>query len=402
MSDLLIIGAGPAGLAAAISGAKQGLEVTVIDEFPKAGGRLLGQLYQEPDGSWWNGVEVSSQLCREAEQLRVTIQCNVSVFDLSPAEEGWTVYTSKGIFRARKLLLATGSTETPLPIPGWTNPGVMSVGAAQVMTNVHRVKPGDSCVIIGTNVLSMAIAQELIKCGIEVKGMYIPLKSTVTGKEGEPVRAFESLMRLSHLAPSNLLRQAGKIGRRIRPDLSLRFFPASGMTVGGIPIHLKTAASEIRAMDGSLAVKTVKVRPDGSAVEGTGKEVLADFVCISGGLAPMSELASIAGCSFKYIPELGGHVPIHNERMQTNVPGLYAAGNITGVESAKVALKQGTVAGLAIAAEIKGQTEAAEQAIRQAMIDVASTRANALIQFKPGIEEARAKMYEEEKIPTVV
>jgi len=397
MTDLLIIGAGPAGLSAAIGAAGQGVMVTVIDEFPKAGGRLLGQLYQEPDGNWWNGMDLGAKLQKQAEELEVDIRCGVSVFDLTEAGDGWIVYSSKGVFRAKKLLLATGATETPLPIPGWTKPGVISVGAAQVMTNVHRVKPGNSCVIVGANVLSMAIAQELIQCGITIKGMYLPLKSPVTGHEGEPVRAFESLMSLSHLAPSYLLRKAGAFGKKINPGLSIRFFPAGGMKVGGIPIHLKTAAAEIVETGNALTVKTLKLTADGDAVKGSEGSVEADFVCISGGLAPMSELASVAGCKFKYIPQLGGHVPVHNERMQTNVPGLYVAGNITGVESAKVALKQGTVAGISAAAELIGTADELEGMIRQAIDDVVRTRAEALIQFKPGIDDARTELYREQR-----
>ena len=140
--NLLIIGAGPAGLNAAIAAAEEGLKVKIIDEFTKVGGRLLGQLHQESTGNWWNGIEVATGLHEKAVHLGVKIECGVSVYDLEQSEFGWKAYTSQGIEKTDKLLLATGATEVPNPIPGWTIPGVMSIGAAQVMGNVHRVKPG--------------------------------------------------------------------------------------------------------------------------------------------------------------------------------------------------------------------------------------------------------------------
>lgn len=395
MLSLLIVGAGPAGLNAAIAAAQQGIDVKVIDEFPKAGGRLLGQLYQEPSGEWWNGIEISESLYEQALKLGVDIQCEVSVFDISPSKAGWTVFTSEGPMKARKLLLATGATETPVPLPGWTLPGVMSIGAAQVMGNVHRLKPGNTCVIIGANVLSLAIAQELLLCGVQVKGIFIPAMNSVTRNEGSPVKVLASLMRLTHLAPSYILRQAGKIAKYISPEFTINFFPKAGIKMNGIPIHLKACASEIVETSTGLGVKTVKVKIDGTQINGSEDIIDADFVCISGGLAPMSELAAIAGCSFRYIPELGGHVPIHNERMRTNVPNLYVAGNITGVESAKVALVQGKVAGLTIAADVKGSSNEMERAIQKAMDEVNETRADALIQFQPGIHQARERLYEQ-------
>ncbi|MEC2497174.1 FAD-dependent oxidoreductase, partial [Bacillus cereus] len=93
MSDVIIIGAGPAGLSASISCARFGLKVLVIDEFMKPGGRLLGQLHQEPTGEWWNGIKESKRLHEEAESLSVHIRCGVSVYNLDRDENNWFVHT---------------------------------------------------------------------------------------------------------------------------------------------------------------------------------------------------------------------------------------------------------------------------------------------------------------------
>ncbi|MED2941394.1 NAD(P)/FAD-dependent oxidoreductase [Bacillus swezeyi] len=393
MRDLLIVGAGPAGLSAAIEAAEQGLNVRVIDEFPRVGGRLLGQLHQEPNGEWWNGISESEKLHIRALTAGVDIQCETSVYDIEKREAGWRVHTSNGVLKSKALLLATGASETPIPVAGWTLPGVISIGAAQVMGNVYRVKPGQSCVIIGANVLSMAIANELRLCGVDVKEIMIPKSSLVSNEAGEPTSVLKSLTKLTHLAPNALLRQLGKAGKLLPPSLVAKCYPASGIKMFGIPIKVKTAALEILGDKQVTGVRTTKVTASGAPIPGTEKIVEADVVCISGGLTPMAELASIIGCSFQYVPELGGHIPVHSENMQTNIPHLYVAGNITGVESAKVAMAQGKVAGLTIAAEISNRTGELDELIHQAIHFVRKTRAEALIQFQPNIPKAREQLY---------
>lgn len=118
MRDVIIIGAGPAGLSASISCARFGLNVLVIDEFMKPGGRLLGQLHQEPTGEWWNGIEESKRLHEEAKSLSVEIQCGVSVFNLDKDESNWFVHTNIGTLEAPFVLLATGAAEYSIP-PSW-------------------------------------------------------------------------------------------------------------------------------------------------------------------------------------------------------------------------------------------------------------------------------------------
>ncbi|WP_394236001.1 NAD(P)/FAD-dependent oxidoreductase [Niallia oryzisoli] len=390
MIDLAIVGAGPAGLSAAISAAENGLKVTIIDEFVKPGGRLLGQLHEEPDGKWVNGITEAEKLFKRAIQLGVIIKCGVSVYDLVQLDSGWCLYTTGSSIKAKSLLLATGASETAIPIPGWTLPGVMSVGAAQVMGNVHRVKPGENGMIIGVNVLSVAIARELQLCGVNIKGIILPQPSLISGNASNPEKNMESLLRLAHLAPSPLIRFGGKL---VNPKLGARLYPKNGFKMWGIPIQLRKAAIEILGDNQVDGVRIADITATGEIVPGTEKVVPVDFVCIAGGLTPLSELAAVAGCSFRHIPQLGGHIPLHNERMQTNLKGLYVAGNITGVESAKVAMAQGKVAGLSIAAQRKTSSNRMDNQIQEAIENVKETRRKALIQFQPGIEDARSQLY---------
>ncbi|MCM3146539.1 FAD-dependent oxidoreductase [Brevibacillus sp. MER 51] len=389
MIDLLIIGAGPAGLSAAIASAKQGLAVRVVDEFYRPGGRLLGQLHEEPNGVWWNGLDEAARLTEEAIGLGVEIRCGVSVFHLTQSQNGWIVSTTVGEMIAPLLLIATGASEAAVPVPGWTLPGVMSIGAAQVMTNVQRVRVGQRGVVIGINILSVAISRELQLAGITVDRMILPPRTTVSGTAGQPQAVMQSLLRVAHLAPSLMIRLGSKLmGNSWMQKLAVSLYPSNGFSMWDIPIQLRAAALEIVGTFQVEGVRIARVDADGSPIAGTEQFIPADFVCIAGGLSPLAELAAIAGCPFAYVPSLGGHVPLHNESMQTAVPGLYVAGNITGIESAKVAMAQGTVAGLSIA-KARGKLKN-EQPLSDAIQQVKIVRQNATIQFHPDIVAGRA------------
>ncbi|MRD38277.1 FAD-dependent oxidoreductase [Bacillus thuringiensis] len=395
MSDVIIIGAGPAGLSASISCARFGLKVLVIDEFMKPGGRLLGQLHQEPTGEWWNGIEESKRLHEEAGSLSVHIRCGVSVYNLDRDENNWFVHTNIGTLEAPFVLLATGAAEYAIPLPGWTLPGVMSIGAAQVMTNVHRVQVGKKGIIIGANILSFAILSELQLAGIKVDHIVLPEKSELSQKAGEPEEVLNSLLNVAHLAPSAILRIGSHFMKFdwIR-KAGLTFYPNSGMKINGTPLHLRKAALEIIGTDQVEGVRVANIDSKGNVINGSEKIYEADFVCIAGGLYPLAELAAVAGCPFHYISELGGHVPLHSETMETPLHGLFVAGNITGIESGKIAMAQGTVAGLSIAKYASKKRDIVDQQLSHAMQNVHFVRQKAAIQFNPMVDIGRRKMNE--------
>lgn len=393
MFDVVIIGAGPAGLSAANICREYQLKVVVVDEFIKPGGRLLGQLHQEPDGTWWNGIEEAKKLTSRAEQLGVDICCGVSVHDINNQDGIWSIHTNQETFKAANLLLATGAAETPVPIPGWTLPGVMSIGAAQVMANVHRVRVGKKGVVVGINVLSAAITRELQLAGIDIACMALPAVNHITKDAGHPEKVMESLLRISHLAPSAFIRMGSKLVKSSwMQGLALKFLPKKGIKMWDMPIHLKKCVTQINGKNQVESVTICDVRPDGTIIEESAQQMEVDFVCIAGGLYPLAELAAIAGCPFQFIPELGGHVPVHNEKMETMLDGLYVAGNITGIESAKVAIAQGNVAGFSIVNRAFPNNKETIEHLRDAILNVHTTRNNASIQFHPGITDGRERL----------
>lgn len=99
-------------------------------------------------------------------------------------------------------------------------------------------------------------------------------------------------------------------------------------------------------------MEIVKLDDNWKPVVNSKKEIEADAVCIATGLTPLIELAFLAGCKLSYINELGGHIPIHNEYMETTVDGIYVAGDITGIEEANTAMEEGRLAGISVASSL--------------------------------------------------
>lgn len=267
----------------------------------------------------------------------------------------------------------------------------MSVGAAQVMTNVHRVKPGKRGVIVGVNVLSSAIAMELQLAGVQVAAITLPPATLLTEGNSHPLEVMNSLLHVAHMAPSPFVKMGSKFMKNdFMKKLGITFYPKNGVKMWDIPIMLRKAVIEIVGKNQVEGVVLATVNTDGSIVKGSEQRIKADFICIAGGLYPLAELASLAGCPFHYIEQLGGFIPLHNEQMETNLEGLYVAGNITGIEGAKVALAQGEVAALTIAQRLNGG--ASNHDIKLAIQAVEKTRAIAHIQFHPEILAGRQQM----------
>src|SRR5699024_9642876 len=138
--------------------------------------------------------------------------------------------------------------------------GVMSIGAAQVMTNVHRVSVGDKGIVVGVNVLSAAIARELQLAGTELHSMALPASNVVSEDQAHPKKVMERLVRIAHLAPSAFIKFGSKFAKAsfIR-NLAVQFYPKGGVKMWGMPIHVRKAISKINGTDKVESVTMVDV-----------------------------------------------------------------------------------------------------------------------------------------------
>ena len=311
-TELAVIGAGPAGLCAAIEAAKNGVDVTVFDENLKPGGQLFKQIHRffgsEEHMAGIRGFDIGNILLEDAKKYKVKVLLNNIVWGLFPdLKLGISNGKSVEIYQANKIVIAAGAMENSLSFPGWTLPNIMGAGAAQTMINVNRILPGKKVVTIGSGNVGLIVSYQLIQAGAEV------------------VAVVEALPKIG--------------GYQVH---------GSKITRMGIPIltnHTITGA------DGENSVEKVtiaKVDNKFNVIKGSGFKLDTDLVCIAVGLRPMAELCWMVGVKSIYISGLGGHIPIHDENMQTTLPGVYIAGDVTGIEEASTAMEEGKLAGIAI------------------------------------------------------
>jgi len=316
--EVVIVGGGPSGLSAAIETAKNGAEVLLIDENLRAGGQLFKQIHKffgsSAHHSGTRGIEIGAQLLKEAEKYGVETWLNSVVVGLF-REKKLAVEKKKADgsskleeIKADKIVLATGASENAISFKGWTLPGVMGAGAAQTMANIHRVLPGERILMIGSGNVGLIVSYQLLQAGAEVIGIV----EAAPGVGGYGVHA-------------------AKIRR------------------AGVPIYTSHTILEARGKEEVEEAVIAEVDADWQPVAGTEKVLKVDTIAIAAGLKPLLELATMHGCKCSFVPQLGGWVPLHNQKMESTVEGIYIVGDATGVEEANTALEEGRLAGISIA-----------------------------------------------------
>lgn len=213
-----------------------------------------------------------------------------------------------GQLKAKRILLATGANENPLPFPGWTLPGVMGAGAVQTLMNIQRVLPGKRALMVGAGNVGLIVAYHIIQAGAEV----------VKVVEGRPI--------------------IGGWGVH-----------ASKLTRFGVSVETSMTIKRAEGNERVERAVLIKIDKDWNEIPGTEKSLDVDLICLAVGLGPMYDLAWITGCKFEYIEELGGYIPKHDKFMETSTEGIYTAGDSAGIEEASVAIEEGRLAGVAIA-----------------------------------------------------
>lgn len=312
-TEIAVVGAGPAGLAAAIEAAKAGAQVTLIDENARPGGQLFKQIHKffgsEAHRAGVRGVQIGQDLLREAQEAGVEIRLNTVVYGLFDDKcLGLVCGDHTEDLRADAIVLATGANENALAFPGWTLPGVMGAGAAQTLINIHRTLPGHRVLMVGAGNVGLIVTYQLLQAGAEVVAIV----------EGLP--------------------QIGGYGVH-----------ASKVRRTGVPIFISHTILRAEGEEGVERAVIAQVDESWQTLPGTERSLEVDVICLAVGLSPLAELAWMAGAQFVHIPTLGGWVPVHDEDMQTSLSGIYVAGDLAGIEEASTAMEEGRLAGLAAA-----------------------------------------------------
>lgn len=312
--EIVVVGAGPAGLSAALEAARTGAQVLLVDENGKPGGQLFKQIHKffgsKDHRAGVRGIDIGTQLLEEAQNLQIEVWLDAEVCGIFNQQDVWIVRNKEKsvTVRAQRIILATGAVENSVNFPGWTLPGVMGAGAAQTMINLHRVLPGEKCLMVGSGNVGIIVSYQLLQAGAEVKAVV------------------EAAPRLGGYGV-----HTAKVRR------------------AGVPFYTSHTVLEARGTDHVESATIVQIDEKWKPIPGTEKDLDVDTICIAAGLTPLVELAFAAGCEPLYSPLLGGMVPKHEPTMQTSIPSVYIAGDISGVEEASTAMEEGRMAGLSAA-----------------------------------------------------
>jgi len=307
--DVVVVGAGPGGIAAAAVAAETGKRVCLLDANPAPGGQIWRGISAQKAKSYPQGAEFA------AWKLRL----DASGCEIWP---GWQAADIVALRRLRveseagsrdvefeRLILATGARERFLPFPGWTLPGVMGVGGAQALVKSGLDPRGKRVIVAGTGPLLLAVAAGLASAGAKIEGIF----------EQAP------LARLTRFAMYTMFAQPGKVRERAR----------YGLRTFAVPYHLN---SWVRQAQGPGRVERVQVSIDGkeSAID-------CDWLACGFHLVPNLELPRLLGCNIA-----AGYVTV-DDMQQSSVPGVACVGELTGIGGLEKALIEGEIAGWAAA-----------------------------------------------------
>ncbi len=318
--DLIIIGAGPSGLSAAIEAGKRGMSVIVFDENERPGGQLFKQIHKffgsKEHKAKIRGFVIGQQLLDEASKAGVEVKLSATVVGIYPDREV-VVKIGDGVehYKGDAIIVATGAAENMVTFDGWTLPGVIGAGAAQTMMNLHGVKPGKRVLMLGSGNVGLVVSFQLMQAGCEV----VALVDAAPRVGGYGVHA-------------------AKVART------------------GVPFYLSHTIVKAEGTNHVTGVTIAEVDSHFQFIPGTEKHFDVDTICLAVGLSPMSQLLKMVGCQMDNSGKGGGQIPVVDESGATSVPGIYAVGDVAGIEEASSAMIEGRMAGIK-AAEYLGFEE---------------------------------------------
>lgn len=354
--DLAIVGAGPAGLAAAVTAAGLGLRVTLLD----AGDRPGGQFYRHPapglgaarpealHHGWAEFATREAALRAHESAGRITYLPLHHVWTVVPGEAAearrghaepateWILHAVAGhapeeraaTVTARAVLIATGAYERQLPFPGWTLPGVIGAGGAQAMLKGGLVLPGKRVVVAGSGPLLLAVAGSMAAAGATVPAVV----------EAASYTAYAGRVPALLRNPGKLVEGAGYGGALARHHVRL------------LTRHAVTEAHGTARVE---AVTVARLDRNWRPLPGTARRIPCDALAVGHGLVPQLELATGLGCVTRRSPD--GTVALELDAEQrTSVPGIWSAGETGGIGGAQLAIIEGELAAHSVAGALPG------------------------------------------------
>ncbi|PNX49491.1 MAG: sarcosine oxidase subunit alpha [Thermoplasmata archaeon M9B1D] len=327
-TDILVVGAGPAGMCASIEALNQGARVVLVDENLQMGGQLVKQTHKffgsKHEKAGTRGIQIAVDLEKELRSQeskgKIKIMLNSTVIGYYEGEKGKHKFAllkrddyEESLYEVnvKAVVFSTGAMENMLLFPGNDLPGVYGAGAVQTLMNVYGVKPGDKVVMVGAGNVGLIVSYQLLQAGIKVD------------------RVLEAM-----------------------PIIGGYHVHAAKLRRCGVPIQTSHSIKEVYGKDKVEGVIVVKLDKNWQPVPGSEEKVSCDTVCLAVGLTPSTRLLSQVGVEMEFVGEAGGFVALHDEDMKTTVPNVYVAGDSSGIEEASTAMIEGKIAGVSAAFSI--------------------------------------------------
>ena len=330
--ELIVIGAGPAGIGAAVEASRRGVETVIVDESPAAGGQvyrpLSDQVRVRDAGAMGPDYAIGSGLRAELAASPAATAFGEKVWFVAPGFRVESVGPrGSRRWQARAVVVATGTTERVIPVPGWTTPGVIGLAGATILLKAHQMLPGEATVVAGCGPLVVAVAAGIVKGGGRVAAMV-----DLAGP-GDWLAAVPSMV--------------------WRPDLLARGLGWQWLIRrAGVPVLWRHAVTEVVGRGG---VTEVVVKPVDGAWRprpGAGRRIAADSVALGHGLVPGTEVTRLLHAEHEYREMRGGWIAKRDGEMRTTVAGLYVAGDGAGISGAAPAALEGRLAGCGAARDL--------------------------------------------------
>ncbi len=330
--DVAVIGAGPAGLSAATKAARAGLSVVVLDEQESVGGQIYRAIERSdaqrrdilgPD--YQAGSAIASAFARSGARYVP----NASVWQVTREKTVHYLKDGKvGSFEAKRVVLATGALERPFPIPGWTLPGVLTAGAAQILLKSAGEVPSEPPVLVGCGPLLYLLGWQYVRAGVPIRAL------VDTTRHEDRWRAKRHMV--SALRAWPYLSKGLQLMRTLRD--------------AGVPMH--EAADDLRVEgvigeDGAERANALSF-----SVRGVSHRIEAKVILLHQGVVPNTQFSLSLRASHKWDGAQLCFTPTTDQWGELDVPGIFVAGDGGGIGGAQAAQMQGELTALAIAAQL--------------------------------------------------
>ncbi len=339
-TNVVIVGAGPAGIRAAQTLQRHGVQACLVDEGLRGGGQIYRR---QPENFRRSAKALYGFEASKAQSVHAAIDALAGSIDYRPQTLVWNAQDRQldvigqggaGQIDYSHLIVATGATDRVLPVPGWTLPGVYSLGAAQIALKYQGCAIGEGVVFAGSGPLLYLVAYQYAKAGARVLAV---LDSAPFSAQ---CRALPALAR----QPLTLAK-----GLYFRAWLSAR----------GIAVHQGATLARI---DGETRVSAVQFRRQGQSQVQT---LACDAVAFAHALRSETQLADLLGCEFQWSTLNRAWLPRRDEAGRSSVAGIYLAGDGAGIMGADAAEMAGELAALALLADNGQPVDAARIALLQ-------------------------------------